>query len=40
MAATIRTGSMPNDLLQNFDPFVLQVIVLIPVLDVLVYPSL
>ncbi|CAO3694701.1 unnamed protein product [Umbelopsis ramanniana] len=38
MAATMQTGSVPNDILQNIDPIVL--IFLIPIMDRLVYPGL
>ena len=37
-AATMSTNGTPNDLLANFDPIAL--IILIPIMDVLVYPSL
>lgn len=37
-AATMQTGNVPNDLLNNFDP--ITVIILIPVMDVLIYPAL
>jgi POT family proton-dependent oligopeptide transporter len=38
MAATMQTGNVPNDILQNIDPIVL--IFLIPIMDRLVYPGL
>ncbi|KAI8059137.1 POT family-domain-containing protein [Gongronella butleri] len=38
MAATMQTGNVPNDILQNIDPLVL--IIFIPIMDRLVYPFL
>ncbi|KAG0169667.1 peptide transporter ptr2 [Apophysomyces sp. BC1034] len=37
-AATMLTGSVPNDIMQNIDPIAL--IILIPIMDRLVYPGL
>ncbi|ORX58075.1 PTR2-domain-containing protein [Hesseltinella vesiculosa] len=36
MAATMNTGNVPNDIIQNIDPLVL--IIFIPIMDRLVYP--
>ena len=38
MGATMTTRGIPNDLLANFNPLAL--IILIPLMDVVVYPSL
>jgi dipeptide/tripeptide permease len=38
MAATMQTGNVPNDIMQNIDPIVL--IILIPIMDRVVYPGL
>ncbi|KAJ2957341.1 hypothetical protein NQZ79_g6945 [Umbelopsis isabellina] len=37
MAATMETGNVPNDIMQNIDPIAL--IILIPIMDRLVYPG-